>query len=420
MVVARRDPPPGFPELMNPLTRWFDLRRGRNSRRIFVSSTTKDLEAYRGALCQAGWWGQGKVPEFWSMDSPKAVGMTPLAWSIQQGLEADIVVALVGDRHGGLAEIRDDQIAVDWEQMRSLGESIPGWDTVLHPSKFSYTQWEILAALAGKAELLLFCPDDKVRHQFADQPGLAEVDWKRERQRLFADWARSRVTFDEFSGELDLAIKVREAIIRALKREGRGQNGLRAAVALLAASLALVGFGQWRSLREAREAKGMVLLGTSLAMVGQSDDDVFLPVMDRAFQRIDLPLATEQGFREDFISLNRQIRQAPFQASDYQVTQLRKLRTQVSLHRESDIGEAVALGYHLAVCRFAIDHQPGSVLAAHWAVARDLSQKAVVPADLRAAIAGIDASQTGRPADPEALKLGLARIFSLLAAEDSG
>jgi hypothetical protein len=292
--------------------------------RIFVSCTTDDLGMFRDALCDrpAEWWGTASgLPEFSSMHDAKAESISPVDWSIRQASRADAVVLLLGRHHGSLAETPDPRhCGMADSRLQAVAKGIVGWREVREPRRFSYTQWEVLAAMAARVPILVFSPD----HRSSDKDLQAcrentEADWLQDRQSRFSQWLRSRVSEDYFANRLDLVNKVRRAILR----RQRTRRLFRAAMAI-GGALVVVGIGgaaahEWRvsaerSRVETQQARRVqeeslrhkyaVALGGAMAMLGRSSAGAARPVFEKALISLGLPQSQVADLSEEYNRLD--------------------------------------------------------------------------------------------------------------------
>jgi len=277
--------------------------------RVFVSCTTSELGMFRDALCDrpAEWWGTApRRPELSSMTDAKAESIPPVDWSIRQAAKADLVVLLLGQHHGAMAEAPDARhCGVEEPRLRAAADGIAGWDEVNEPHRFSYTQWEVLAAVAARVPILVFSPDrrssDDDLHACRQNE---EAAWLQDRQGCFCRWVRSRYSEDHFANRLDLVNKVRKAILRQQQRR-RVSRVIAAIVALLVVIGTAWGIAQkWqasadrsraeyqqadRLQAEKRRQKYAVALGGSLAMLGRSSAGAGRPIFEKSLVGLGLP-----------------------------------------------------------------------------------------------------------------------------------
>lgn len=277
--------------------------------RIFVSCTTDDLGIFRDTLCEkaAEWWGDMLgLPQFSSMLDAKAESIPPVDWSIRQASRADLMVLLLGQHHGSLAEMPDaHRCGMENLSTEAMVKDIVGWSEVREPHRFSYTQWEVLAAVASHVPILLFSPDRRSNDEdlWACRQD-NEPEWLKDRHACFSRWVRSRYTEDHFANRLDLANKVRKAI----QRRQRKRCAWRVAVAMLALMVATFVARSiardWRASTdrmrtEKRQAdqlqvdvlrhKYAVALGGALAILGRSSVGAGRPVFERALVGLGMP-----------------------------------------------------------------------------------------------------------------------------------
>jgi len=278
---------------------------------VFVSCTSKDLGRFRDEICDRPheWWGEAQnVPVFRCMGDAKAEDVPPVDWSIREAARADVLVLLLGRHHGALAEEPDGENAgIDVRRLRDLMQNVAGWQEVPQPTRFSYTQWEILAAEAAGVPLLVYSPDrdstdDDLRPY--RECAASEEDWLEHRQTIFANWVRSRTTEDHFRNRTDLLNRVRTGLQRQQRQLRRRRMGILAGAGL-AILLAVVLAGYFvhrvaveqqqeqaqaaRIERERRQQASAVALGSSLAMLGQSSAGGARPVFEESLGQLGLP-----------------------------------------------------------------------------------------------------------------------------------
>lgn len=277
--------------------------------RIFVSCTTDDLGMFRDALCDrpAEWWGTAPgLPVLSSMLDPKAESIPPVDWSIRQASRADLVILLLGEHHGALAEEPDpDHCGMARSRLDAVAAGIPDWSGLREPQRFSYTQWEVLAAMAAGVPVLVFSPDRRSRDEDLQACRRTEEEpWLRDRQACFSRWVRSRHSEDHFANRLDLVNKVRKAILRHQRKRRISRVAMAALAVLLVLCAAAGAAYHWHvSARRARTAgqqadrlrartlrqKYAVALGGSLAMLGRSSGGAGRPIFEKALVGLGMP-----------------------------------------------------------------------------------------------------------------------------------
>lgn len=277
--------------------------------RIFVSCTTDDLGMFRDALCDRpeDWWGSARgLPQFSSMKDAKAESIPPVDWSIREASRADLLVLLLGQHHGALAEAPDPRhCGVRSSRLQAAAESMAGWSDLSEPRRFSYTQWEVLAAIAAHVPILVFSPDRKSNDKDLQAcRRITEAEWLQKRQAHFSQQVRSRYAEDHFANRLDLINKVRKAILR-YRRKRRVSRVAMAAFGLLVIAGAVGGVArEWRTSAErarseSRRAyqsrqqllhhKYAVAVGGALAMLGHSSVGAGRPVLEKALFGLGMP-----------------------------------------------------------------------------------------------------------------------------------
>lgn len=324
------------------------------------------------------------------MDGAKASVLSPGEWSIEQALSANVLVLLLSKRHGGTAPLTVEQLpkGVDRRRLQNLIASIPGWGQVRDPHLFSFTQWEVLAAMAAGKPVLVFTPnlaspDSDLRT--LKEPG-DEEEWLLKRQELFVNWVSSRMTGDLFESRADLVSKVKLALER-LRKRGRFWQYLGALGLILVAIL--TGVFYQRHL-QVEQQKARVLLGLSISLMGQDSTDAASAVFDMALARLDYPDGTEEGWRQDYAAYRSQIGSAPEKARAIQGEFMNRVAKKSALLSADRPGDQIKFGYDSGVCILALrnwDH-PGrrreDLLVQHWASLQDgLDAVSFLPGALR-------------------------------------
>lgn len=205
---------------------------------VLVCSTSGDLHPYREHLCEkvGEWWTNRKTcPTIRTMDNAAPDSKNPVNWSIQQVIQADAVLLLLGKRHGDLANDPDlEQCGLSPDKMRERILLDSAWQKVQEPRRFSFTQWEALAALAANKPLFVFTPDKNSKDvdlQHYWQYSTEEGEEKLQRQKAFAAWVDGQTRVAPFESRSDLGMKARECLENLLRR----RNMFRVAASFLAA-----------------------------------------------------------------------------------------------------------------------------------------------------------------------------------------
>lgn len=272
--------------------------------KVFVSGATDDMGEFRRLICTepAKWWGKPRgVPELCSMLDAKAEAIPPIEWSMREAARADVLVLLLGNCHGALAETppTGSDSGLDIDQVRARMQDAPNWDSVDKPAELSYTQWEILAAMTAGVPILIFSPDRKskdadlshVREASADQdPSLTR------RQEVFGQWLRSGLVEDHFASRTDLLNKVRTGLNRLQRRRFlRYGSWVVAGLLIVAAACAYFGGGgdpppkkDKQERAAAAHRKMAFATGSALAMLGQSSTGVGATVFEHSLKSLRL------------------------------------------------------------------------------------------------------------------------------------
>lgn len=304
--------------------------------KVFVSCTTSDLGSFRDVIGDNPheWWGSERdVPQFRSMNDAKAEAIPPVDWSIREAVGSDMIVLLLGRQHGCLAEDptpRHSGVAID--RLRSFSERIDGWASVEDHTRFSYTQWEVLAAVAQKVPILIFSPDrrskDNDLRPYWD--GVHEQEGAlQHRHELFCQWIRSRSVEDHFQSRADLLNKVRAAVKRQQMRRGLRRAALAILLLLLAASAAAgVAYHQHREAvrqehhrnqtRQVLRQKLGVALGSSMAMLRQSSTGAARAVFERSLSELGVPANQVRELCQKYSSLDGSVRGDHLGYDDFQ------------------------------------------------------------------------------------------------------
>jgi hypothetical protein len=176
-------------------------------RKVFLSSTLKDLETYRDAVVRA----LAKLDGIVCVQAYGARADVPDAVSRGRAAESHLFVGILGHFYGSCPP--------DSEQ--------------------SYTEREYDEAVSAKVPRLIFL----ARENFGVPANLIESDDQRRKQQRFRAKARAEQTSDYFDSEQDLARRVVEAIHNHFVGGAGDGSASRARGASSAGSLALSGNG---------------------------------------------------------------------------------------------------------------------------------------------------------------------------------
>ncbi len=388
--------------------------------RVFISCTTDGMGLFRDAVCDRpiDWWGDApRLPEFSSMLDAKAESIPPVDWSIRQAAGSDLLVLLLGEHHGAMAEAPDPRrCGVPIERLKAVRQSIPGWSDVDDPTRLSYTQWEVLAAVAAQVPVLVFSPDRR-----SDDEDLQacrsghEPAALRQRQACFGRWIRSRCSEDHFANRLDLVNKVRKAILRHHRRR-RARRAVRVALVLAVAVTAggVIGHHWYQSAQRERQAAQQadqlqqemlrrqyaVALGGSLAMLNRSSTGAGRPVFEMALIGLDMPAEQRGQLADEYnrIDDRRANDSAEAEILNAQRARLRrKVLTRLNVIRPAAVGY-IDFGQHATELLLLLKHwndandeQTLRAVAGdrltHFQAACD---QVALPDDLRRAVMGLN------------------------------
>ena len=282
--------------------------------KVFVSCATKEFRAFRDLLCDhpERWWGAKRgVPQFRSMADPKAAPIPAVDWSVREAASADVLILLLGRRHGALAEEPNARnCRITPERMRQLSKQIEGWQGVESPTRFSYTQWEVLAAMSRGVPILVFSPD--INSKDPDLESVAEGEEEpqalRDRQERFCRWVRPQFTEDHFCDRTDLINKVRAALKRQVRRRLIWHILVAAAVVLLLAGASAALAIQRHQARKQLERNLAVAVGASLAMLGQSTGGAGKVLFEQSLGELGLPANQVRELYEEYSRLEQSVR----------------------------------------------------------------------------------------------------------------
>ena len=221
----------------------------------------------------------------------------PVDWSIREASTSDVLIALLGRLHGEIAdEPNPKHSKMNTNRMRKLAEEIPGWKDVAEPDKFSYTQWEVLAAVSSGRKVLLFSPDSySTDEDLKDilQSDLEEPVALQYRHEFFCRWIRSRSAEHHFQDRSDLLNKVREALKRLMKIRLLLSWAFLFMVVLVLAFSAIYSYRYYTGKKKEeallRQKSFAFALGCSVAMIGQSTQNIGGTAFEKSLAGLDFP-----------------------------------------------------------------------------------------------------------------------------------
>ena len=305
------------------------------------------------------------------MDAPKASHLPPDKWSIEQANAADVLVVLLGCRHGGLAELEFDELpkSIPCRKLERLVEQINGWEDVREPGKFSYTQWEVLTALSQGKPVLAFEPNLKsTDHDLKLLGEPNEETWLQDRQRKFVNWLSLRVTGDRFDSRSDLIGKVKKALERLQKK----RRYLRLSLVLMLVIGVSAAWGYHRVEAEAKENRAHVLLGMAVSLMGQDRSRATTAVLDVALEHLEYPADSEASWHREYESSYSQIIENPGQALQIQGKFLKDVQKKVQILADTASAERLQFGYDFGVCVLVLRNwdtpllRHDELLVKHW------------------------------------------------------
>jgi len=247
------------------------------------------------------------------------------------------LILLLGRYHGGLAEEPTAaNCHVNIEKLRALAQGIQGWHEVRDRTRFSYTQWEVLAAVAARVPVLVYTPDRESSDE--DLRSLRrstekEERWLELRQEQFAAWVRGRFTEDHFKSRTDLLNRLRAGVRRMEARRWlwRGIALLVVAAAILlgsAISVLWLKQTQHRVRQEQEEAaardarvyqqKLAVAAGGALAMLGQDSKGTSGALFEKALQELGFPANQVHKLSEAYGELERSVHNGLLSYGDFE------------------------------------------------------------------------------------------------------